>query len=155
MTFRPMLWPTLFALPALAILIVLGNRQMDRLAWKEGLLSQSEQGMSADHAPLPVLDSWKGLDQEVLRYTTARVIGTFDHRNAAHIYIASIDGQPGYNRRPRLLDRVTELRRAHAASGGAGPVLRRIWRRGNGPPFLAPPFFEATHRLAGQHGALA
>ncbi|MGD1935407.1 MAG: SURF1 family protein [Candidatus Phaeomarinobacter sp.] len=97
MTFRPMLWPTLFALPALAILIVLGNWQMDRLAWKEGLLAQIEQGMSADPAPLPTLDSWKGLEEEVLRYTTARVTGTFDHQKEAHIYIASIDGQPGYH----------------------------------------------------------
>ena len=97
MTFRPMLWPTVCAIPALAILILLGNWQMDRLTWKEGLLSQIEQGLSAEPAPLPAQTDWATLDDETLRYTTASVTGTFDHTKEAHIYIASIEGEPGYH----------------------------------------------------------
>ncbi len=97
MTFRPMLWPTLFGVVALAILIALGNWQMDRLAWKEGLLATIEAGLSAEPGQLPDSDSWAGLNPEPLRYTPAKATGRFVHGAEVHVYISSIEGEPGYH----------------------------------------------------------
>lgn len=97
MTFRPMLWPTLLGAVALVILICLGNWQMDRLAWKEGLLARIEAGLAADPQPLPPRDAWAKLDQEAFTYTPVTVTGTFDHAREVHAYITSIDGEAGYH----------------------------------------------------------
>jgi len=97
MTFRPMLWPTLFGVIALAILISLGNWQMDRLAWKEGLLAKIEAGLSAEPGPLPASESWQDLDPVSLRYTPAEAVGRFVHEAEVHVYISSIEGEPGYH----------------------------------------------------------
>ncbi len=42
-----LLWPTIFALPALAILITLGAWQWERMHWKAGLLSNLEAARAA------------------------------------------------------------------------------------------------------------
>ncbi|MEO0961814.1 MAG: SURF1 family protein [Pseudomonadota bacterium] len=97
MSLRPMLWPTVFAVPALVILILLGNWQMDRLAWKEDLLTQIEQGMTADPMPLPASDTWASIDPAIQRYRSASATGVFDHANEAHAYISSLSGEPGYH----------------------------------------------------------
>jgi len=97
MTFRPMLWPTLLSVPALAILIGLGNWQMDRLAWKEGLIAQIEAGLEAAPAALPPGSTWADADLEALTYTPAEVSGRFAHDREAHVYLSSLEGQPGYH----------------------------------------------------------
>ncbi len=97
MSLRPMLWPTVFAVPALIVLILLGNWQMERLAWKEDLLGQIAQGMSADPVPLPTSDTWASIDPSIQRYMSATATGVFDHANEAHVYISSLSGEPGYH----------------------------------------------------------
>jgi surfeit locus 1 family protein len=97
MTFRPMLWPTALGAIALAILISLGNWQMDRLAWKEGLLARIEAGLAGEPVRLPASDIWPDLDPQSFAYTPVRVSGTFDHANEVHAYIPSLDSEPGYH----------------------------------------------------------
>lgn len=45
--FKPTLWPTLFTIPALAVLIGLGAWQMERLAWKGELITEFETRTTA------------------------------------------------------------------------------------------------------------
>ena len=49
-----LLWPTFFAIPALLVLIGLGNWQWQRMHWKAGLLRDLEAARSA--APVPLRD---------------------------------------------------------------------------------------------------
>lgn len=97
MTFRPMLWPTLLALPVLAALIALGNWQMARLAWKEDLLARIEAGLAAPPRPLPPAAEWPALDAQTLRYTRVAASGSFDHASEVHVYQPALDGTPGYH----------------------------------------------------------
>lgn len=97
MIFRPMLWPTLLAIPALAVLIGLGNWQMDRLAWKEALLARIEAGQAASPAPLPPVPAWAALDTQRLAYARVTATGRFDHAAETHAYLPSLEGEPGYH----------------------------------------------------------
>lgn len=51
--FRPTLWPTLLTLPAVLLLVVLGNWQMDRLAWKQALIGEMQGNLALPLVPLP------------------------------------------------------------------------------------------------------
>ncbi len=97
MHFRPMIWLTLLAVPALVVLVMLGNWQMDRLAWKEALLERIERGMNAAPQPLPDAALWEGVDTESLAYSPVVVRGTFRHREEMHVYLPSLEGQAGYH----------------------------------------------------------
>lgn len=70
---RLQLWPTLVALPALAVLLALGFWQLDRLAWKEALVADIDARVVA--APVPLPDTLTADD----RYRKVVVTGVFDH----------------------------------------------------------------------------
>lgn len=97
MTFRPLLWPTLFAIFALIILVALGNWQMARLEWKDALIAGVERGLAAEPAPIPAPESWSDINLADLRYTHATATGRFNHDAEIHIYMPSLDGEPGYH----------------------------------------------------------
>jgi surfeit locus 1 family protein len=64
--------PSLAAAAAFTILVSLGMWQLDRLAWKEGLIATLEQRLSAPPVALPTPDAWPGLtaaDDEFRRVT--------------------------------------------------------------------------------------
>lgn len=50
---RRMIWPLLFGLGGVAILVALGVWQVQRLAWKEGVLAEIEAEIAAAPVPLP------------------------------------------------------------------------------------------------------
>ena len=52
--FNPGLWPTIATLAILPMLVWLGNWQLERAAWKQGLVDSATE--TADHAPQPLLD---------------------------------------------------------------------------------------------------
>lgn len=51
--FRPRLWPTVFTLPVLLLLLGLGVWQVQRLHWKEGLIAERRAAARAVPEPVP------------------------------------------------------------------------------------------------------
>ncbi|MCE8000424.1 MAG: SURF1 family protein [Rhodobiaceae bacterium] len=71
--FRPSLWPTLFLIASLPVLLWLGTWQLQRLEWKLGLVEQMEARLDAP--AIAIEDASPGIDDEFRRY---RLSGAFD-----------------------------------------------------------------------------
>lgn len=83
---RDLLWPSLFALIGLAILVSLGAWQVQRLSWKEALIARVEAGTRAAPIPAPAPDAWAGLDFESMEYRPVTASGRFRHGDEAHVH---------------------------------------------------------------------
>ncbi|MDH7797780.1 MULTISPECIES: SURF1 family protein [unclassified Beijerinckia] len=81
---RSLLLPAVFALAAFAFLMSLGFWQLQRLAWKEGLLAQIAERLNAPPQPLP--SSWSSLSQAADEYRHVTVKGVFDHDKEAFVF---------------------------------------------------------------------
>jgi cytochrome oxidase assembly protein ShyY1 len=70
-----LLWPTLFAIAALGVLIGLGTWQVERKAWKEALIAMLDQRLAAAPVALPARERWANLDpaQDEFRRVSVRV----------------------------------------------------------------------------------
>lgn len=68
---RAMVWPLLFGIGGVAILVSLGIWQVQRLAWKQGVLAEIEARIVAAPEALP-----ETLDPDVHRYMPVEVEGT-------------------------------------------------------------------------------
>jgi surfeit locus 1 family protein len=104
---KGLLWPTLFTLASLALLIGLGTWQIQRKAWKDELIQTIKVRSTA--APLPP-EAWSQLqcersDRVGLKrscdYTAVRLRGTFDHASERHVFASNSRqqgaiGGPGY-----------------------------------------------------------
>lgn len=110
--FRPMFWPTLLTLAALAVLIGLGSWQIERLHWKLDLIATIARRMAEPATPAPPEADWPSLDLKGLEYRHLRLTGTFENDKELHYFTQNDDGDPGY-------DIVTPL----ALDGGGGVVL--------------------------------
>lgn len=73
---RKLLIPTVCAIAALVVLLNLGFWQLDRLAWKESLIRQVEEGVGAAPVPAPGPRHWDTLDEHD-DYRHVSVTGTF------------------------------------------------------------------------------
>lgn len=99
---RSLIWPGVFALAALAILLSLGVWQLQRLAWKEGLLARLESRMAAAPVALPPQADWPALVRGDFEYRRVRATGTLLHDREVYIFRAG-GGQgtrgrgPGYH----------------------------------------------------------
>lgn len=82
-SFRPMLWPTLFAIPALAVLIGLGVWQLERREWKLALIDRVAQSMAATPAPLDNLLSAPLSEGE---FHAVEATGRFLHDKEIHLF---------------------------------------------------------------------
>ena len=60
MRFRPFLWLTIVSLPALLVLVGLGSWQLQRLQWKNDLITSFESRAAAAAIAVPAADA--GLD---------------------------------------------------------------------------------------------
>lgn len=90
-----LLWPTVAMLAALAILLGLGTWQLQRKAWKEGLLAEIAARTTA--APIALdeaLRRWQA--GEDLEYARARVAGRFLHDKERFYYAPGKEG-PGFH----------------------------------------------------------
>lgn len=99
---RRMIVPGLFTIVSLAILISLGVWQLQRKAWKEGLIATLDAQMKAAPAPLPPPSQWPTLTQEnsEFRRVSARV-SFVPHAPPVYIYTGASAlrtdvKQPGY-----------------------------------------------------------
>jgi surfeit locus 1 family protein len=81
--FRPLLWPTLWFVPAFALLIGLGIWQIERLHEKEALIASVESGMRA--APVP-LDEAARSGFASAEYHHVRVRGRFLHDSELYVF---------------------------------------------------------------------
>ena len=98
---RSILAPFVFAAPVLAVLVGLGVWQVERLAWKEGVLAEIAARVHAPPAPLAPSSQWTALAASDYDYTRVAVTGRFEPRREALIFRASgkVEGaleQPGY-----------------------------------------------------------
>lgn len=92
MTLRPTLWPTVFTVPALIVLVALGYWQLQRLHWKEDLITKLHDRATAEAVDLPAgalsaPDEWQ--------FRRVRVSGVFAHEKETHVVNRSLRGNPG------------------------------------------------------------
>ena len=90
---RRLLLPGLATLAVMAVLVGLGVWQLQRLAWKEGLVARIAARARAAPEPLPPLPQWAGLADYDYRHVVAR--GAFEHEREALVFRASGNGRTG------------------------------------------------------------
>ena len=90
--FRPTLWPTLFSVPAVLVMIGLCIWQVQRLHWKEGLIAEREARVSAEPIALPA----PGADPAALEYRRVRLEGMFLNDKELYLGARSMNGNVGY-----------------------------------------------------------
>jgi surfeit locus 1 family protein len=112
--FRPTLWPTLVTIPALAILILFGWWQVERLQWKTELIRELEIRAAGPAIPLPP-DA--RVSAEDLAFRTVTVIGHYMHEAEMHLLNRVRDGLPGINIFTPLV----------RADGGGTLLVNRGW----------------------------
>jgi surfeit locus 1 family protein len=91
--FRPLLVPTLWCVPAFALLIGLGAWQIERLHWKLGLIREMQTNMSA---PPLTLDRALALGAAA-QYHAVRLTGRFDNAKETFVYTTGPHGMPVYH----------------------------------------------------------
>lgn len=96
-----LLWPLVFTIVVCAILAFLGFWQMQRLAWKEGLIAQIEARAKSPPVPLPQAAHWPELRPETYEYRHVMLEGTFEHDKEALVFWPSGHGmaairEPGF-----------------------------------------------------------
>lgn len=92
---RSLLWPAAMTLAMLPVLLALGVWQLERLAWKEGLIASINEGLGKPPAPLEQpAEAWKKLVAH--EYLPVSVTGRFRHADERHLF-TSQNGQTGWH----------------------------------------------------------
>ncbi len=110
--FRLLSWPTLFTVPALAMLVVLGTWQVQRLHWKEALIAEREAGLAAP----PLAIAAVGRMSAALDHRRVGAAGVFLNDREMHLVARSHRGRVGV----RV---ITPL----ALAGGGHVLVDRGW----------------------------
>lgn len=79
-------WAGLIVLAAFAVLISLGTWQLERKAWKQGLIETLEQRANADPVPLPAAGEWSKLTPADYEYRRVRFTAELDPAQEAYVY---------------------------------------------------------------------
>ena len=89
-------WPGLLvpALLAFAVLIGLGVWQIQRKAWKEGLIASLTERLAAPPETLPSAKSWPQLDQATDEYRRVHFTATFDFGREAFVFASATAFRP-------------------------------------------------------------
>jgi surfeit locus 1 family protein len=123
--FRPQLWPTLFTVPVLVLLLALGSWQIQRLHWKEGLIAQRQVAISAAPTPAPrSLEEARGME---FRHVTTD--GIFLHDKEIFLGATSESGMQGYQVLTPLLEpggRIVFINRGFIPSELKDPAKRAV-----------------------------
>jgi len=92
MQFRPLFWPTFFALPALLVLLWLGTWQVQRLEWKNQLIEDFESRATATPITLPV-----GPVGPEMEFRRLQLTGSFDHDREVFMTGRTYEGNAGFH----------------------------------------------------------
>ena len=96
--FRPTLWPTLFSVPAFIVLIALCVWQVQRLYWKQALITERETRVAAEPVALPAPSGQPGgADPAGIEYRRVRLEGSFAHDKELYLGARSLNGNAGYH----------------------------------------------------------
>ncbi len=112
MPFRLTLWPTLFTVPALILLIGLGSWQVERLHWKENLIAMRTSRSSGPPIALPA----DAADPASYEFSKTDVRGRFRNDKEMDLAARSLNGNTGFHV-------VTPL----ALDGGGTILIDRGW----------------------------
>lgn len=82
------------AILAFALLIGLGTWQIQRKAWKEGLIAALHAELSAPPVALPPAAAWASLDRKRLEYHRTRFTAQFDNAKEALLFAAPSNFRP-------------------------------------------------------------
>ena len=82
------------ALLVFAVLIALGTWQIERKAWKEGLIAALTERLAAPPVALPAPATWPRLDPASDEYRRVTFTATFDHGKEALVYAAASAFRP-------------------------------------------------------------
>lgn len=97
MRFRPTLWPTVFTIPALLVLLGLGTWQLDRMQWKTALIDEIQSRIAAAPASLAEVLAEAGDDLTYVQYRRVSLTGEFRHDAEMYLAARSMNGNPGYH----------------------------------------------------------
>ncbi len=89
--FRPRFWPSLTTALVLAVLVAMGNWQLERLEWKRGLSSEMTRRMAGPAIALPP----PPVDAAALRYRPIQIEGRFHHDRELYLEARSHEGRAG------------------------------------------------------------
>ena len=92
---RSLVLPALASLAALAILVGLGAWQLQRKAWKEGLIAQIQARAYGEPGPIVPEAQWSAWRPEEDEFRKVRVTGAFLHPLEAAVYGLAPGGQRG------------------------------------------------------------
>jgi len=91
--FRPLLWPTVFTVPVMLLLLALGFWQLERLGWKRELIAQRQAAVAAAPVAAPV--SWEEARGMEFRHVADE--GVFLHDKEIFLGATSEAGRQGYH----------------------------------------------------------
>jgi surfeit locus 1 family protein len=95
---RPgLLWPSISVVIALALLVSLGIWQLERLAWKNGLVAMIAARTTAAPTPLPPEADWSHLAVDDYAYRHVTLQGTFEHGKEARVFRPLSDPRGRYS----------------------------------------------------------
>lgn len=89
--FQPSFWPTVVSVPAFLIMIGLGVWQLQRMEWKNDLITRLQTRMTM--APLDARGV--GADPKAAEYRKVRLTGTFLHDQELHLLARSLNRNVG------------------------------------------------------------
>ena len=90
MSFRPLFWPTFFAIPSLLVLIMLGSWQVQRLYWKTDLLEEYKMRSQAQ-AVYPEFDNGP------IEFQRVAISGQFQHEDTVYLTGRTYEGNAGFH----------------------------------------------------------
>ena len=93
MYFRPYFWLTVFSVPSLAVLVMLGLWQLDRLAWKTKLIDNFNA--RANSAAMLPPDPEADLSQ--LEFHNLALSGRFMHDREIYLTGRTYEGNAGFH----------------------------------------------------------
>ncbi len=97
MIFRPTLWATVVVVAALAVLIGLGNWQLERRAWKEQLLETRADRLSAPAMTYRDIAGATMVELDSAEYRPIRLAGRFDATRSLNLLSRTRGSQPGFH----------------------------------------------------------